>query len=81
MVEGALVLEDLSLNFGGLSVLNELRLETRPGEILALIGPNGAGKTSVLNCISGIYRPGGGRIVFEGSDITGLKPHIVARRG
>ena len=81
MAEETLVLEDISLNFGGLTVLDGLRLETRPGEILALIGPNGAGKTSVLNCISGIYRPAGGRIVFEGQDITGLKPHSVARRG
>ncbi len=81
MAEGTLVLDDISLNFGGLRVLDGLHLDTRPGEILALIGPNGAGKTSVLNCISGIYRPAGGRIVFEGDEITGLKPHSVARRG
>lgn len=74
-------LERLSLAFGGLKVLDDITLEARPGELLALIGPNGAGKTSVLNCVSGIYRPSAGRIVFAGRDITALAPHAVARAG
>ena len=78
---GHLTLERVSLHFGGLRVLEDISFEARPGELLALIGPNGAGKTSVLNCISGIYRPSGGRILFDGRDITGLKPHRVARAG
>ena len=74
-------LERLSLAFGGLKVLDDITLEARQGELLALIGPNGAGKTSVLNCVSGIYRPSAGRILFAGRDITTLAPHAVARAG
>ncbi len=74
-------LERLSLAFGGLKVLDDITLEARQGELLALIGPNGAGKTSVLNCVSGIYRPSAGRILFAGRDITALSPHAVARAG
>jgi branched-chain amino acid transport system ATP-binding protein len=74
-------LESLSLAFGGLKVLERVSLESRPGELVALIGPNGAGKTSVLNCVSGIYRPTSGRIVFDGQSITQRKPHAIARLG
>jgi ABC-type glutathione transport system ATPase component len=59
---GTLTLQDVSLAFGGLQVLERVSFQAKPGELLALIGPNGAGKTSVLNCICGIYRPNGGRI-------------------
>ncbi len=78
---GALSLVQLSLRFEGLVVLDAISLDICPGELLALIGPNGAGKTSVLNCISGLYRPSAGIIVFEGSDITGQQPHVVAKAG
>jgi branched-chain amino acid transport system ATP-binding protein len=78
---GSLSLERLSLHFGGLLVLDAISLQIHPGELMALIGPNGAGKTSVLNCISGLYRPSDGRIVFEGRDITGNPPHAVADSG
>jgi len=76
-----LALDDVSLAFGGLQVLEHVTLATRPGELLALIGPNGAGKTSVLNCASGIYKPTGGRIAFAGVDVTREPPHRVAQRG
>ena len=56
-----LELDDLSLRFGGVTALSDLTMEVHKGELLALIGPNGAGKTSVLNCISGLYRPQSGR--------------------
>ena len=75
-----LAVENLSLRFGGLVVLDSVSFGIEPGELFALIGPNGAGKTSVLNCISGIYR-GEGRIVFRGSDIAGRPPHEIARLG
>ncbi len=81
MAEGVLRLERVSLAFGGLQVLEGVSLATRPGELLALIGPNGAGKTSVLNCVSGIYRPSDGRIEFDATDITRAKPHRIARLG
>jgi branched-chain amino acid transport system ATP-binding protein len=71
----------LSLAFGGLQVLKDVSFEARPGELLALIGPNGAGKTSVLNCISGLYRPQAGAIRFAGQDLTRLKPHQIAALG
>ncbi len=80
-MDSALSLERLSLHFGGLMVLDAISLDIRPGELLALIGPNGAGKTSVLNCISGLYRPSDGRVIFEGRDITGYAPHAVAGSG
>ena len=76
-----LEIRGLRLAFGGLQVLNDVSVSVERGELLALIGPNGAGKTSILNCISGIYRPNAGRIVFEGRDLVGLKPHVIARLG
>lgn len=76
-----LSLESLSLHFGGLLVLDEISFQIHPGELLALIGPNGAGKTSVLNCISGLYRPSDGKIIFEGHDITGYPAHAVTHAG
>ena len=78
---GSLSLERLSLQFGGLLVLDTISLQIQPGELLALIGPNGAGKTSVLNCISGLYRPSDGKVIFEGRDITAYPPHAVADSG
>ncbi|MEW6690306.1 MAG: ABC transporter ATP-binding protein [Pseudomonadota bacterium] len=80
MADGLRV-EGLSLSFGGLSVLRNVGLDTRTGELLCLIGPNGAGKTSVLNCICGLYRPGAGRITFGGEDITRTPPHRISRIG
>ncbi|RPH60608.1 MAG: ATP-binding cassette domain-containing protein, partial [Burkholderiales bacterium] len=76
-----LALDSVSLAFGGLKVLEDVSLDARAGELLALIGPNGAGKTSVLNCVSGLYRPQRGRIVLEGRDITFEKPHRIAALG
>src|SRR5215471_12879605 len=73
-------IEGLTLQFGGLTVLDDVSFAVEPGELFALIGPNGAGKTSVLNCISGVYR-GEGAIRFRGASIGGLAPHAIARRG
>jgi branched-chain amino acid transport system ATP-binding protein len=75
-----LEVENLSLRFGGLTVLEGLSFAVEPAELFALIGPNGAGKTSALNCISRIYR-GEGRIRFRGRDISHLSPRAVARLG
>jgi branched-chain amino acid transport system ATP-binding protein len=76
-----LEVRNVSLSFGGLRVLNDVSLEVREGEILALIGPNGAGKTSLLNCITGFYRPQEGEIFFEGRDVTKLATHKIAKLG
>ncbi len=70
-----LSLEGLHLHFGGVAALSGVSLSVEPGDFFAIIGPNGAGKTSIFNCISGIYRPTRGRILFDGQDITPLKPH------
>jgi ABC-type branched-subunit amino acid transport system ATPase component len=67
-----LVIEHLSLRFGGLTVLDDVSFAAEAGELFALIGPNGAGKTSVLNCISGIYR-GTGAIRLRGNDIEAVE--------
>ncbi len=76
-----LVLEDVHLSFGGLKALNGVSTKIRKGEIFSIIGPNGAGKTCLLNCINRFYRPEQGRIVFEGQDLAGLKPHNIAALG
>jgi branched-chain amino acid transport system ATP-binding protein len=69
---GATILaaEHVSLRFGGVRALTDVSFEVRSGEVFSIIGPNGAGKTSMVNCISGRYRPTEGRIHFGGADIT-----------
>jgi branched-chain amino acid transport system permease protein len=76
-----LELRHITQVFGGLKALDNLSLELQENEILSIIGPNGAGKTTVFNLISGIYPPTAGSIYFEGSEITGLRPHQVVRAG
>jgi branched-chain amino acid transport system ATP-binding protein len=76
-----LEVEGLEISFGGVKALHDVGLTLAAGEILALIGPNGAGKTTVFNCISGLYRPGRGRIRLDGREIQGLRPHRVAAAG
>ena len=71
----------LSVEFGGLTALNNLDLELDRGQIVGLIGPNGAGKTTVFNAITGILRPSRGTINFKGQDITRWKPPRIARFG
>jgi len=76
-----LKVQDLSLGFGGIQALVDIRLEVRSGELFSVIGPNGAGKTSLLNCISGRYIAASGRLLFDGRDITRLAPHRRASVG
>ena len=76
-----LSVENVSLSFGGTAVLNDVSFAVRDGEIRAIIGPNGAGKTSILNCISGFYRPQKGRIRFEEIDLTKTSPYKIAPLG
>ena len=76
-----LEVDGLEIAFGGVKALHGVGLTLAAGEILALIGPNGAGKTTVFNCISGLYRPGAGRILLHGREIQGLAPHRVAAAG
>lgn len=74
-------IEHLSLSFGGVKALADINVEIRDKEILAIIGPNGAGKTCLLNCINGFYKPQQGSIIFDGKDITRIRPDKAARLG
>jgi branched-chain amino acid transport system ATP-binding protein len=76
-----LQVENVSLSFGGVNALTGVTIDIKQDEILAIIGPNGAGKTSVLNCISGFYRPNSGRILFNGQDITKRPRHEMPSLG
>jgi branched-chain amino acid transport system ATP-binding protein len=76
-----LTVEDVSLSFGGTAVLTDIVFNVQEGEIRAIIGPNGAGKTSMLNCISGFYRPQEGQIHFKGQDLTQVPTHKIAGLG
>ena len=67
--------------FGGVTAVQDISLDLHKGRILSIIGPNGAGKTSLLNMISGFYKPDSGRILLEGRDITRRKPSEVAALG
>jgi branched-chain amino acid transport system ATP-binding protein len=78
---GALKVGGVSLAFGGVRALSGVSFEAAEGAITAVIGPNGAGKTSLFNAISGFYRPGAGRILFDGKDITALRPPARAKLG
>ncbi len=71
----------LTLGFGQVVALSDVAMTVQAGEIVSLIGPNGAGKSSLLNCLSGFYRPQRGRILFAGRDITALPPHRRAAAG
>ena len=74
-------LEQVSKSFGGVAAVTEVSFAVPPRQIFALIGPNGAGKTTLFNLISGVYRPTAGRVFLAGSDVTGQRPHILARLG
>lgn len=73
--------EDLSLDLGGREVLRNIGLELRQGEVLGIIGPNGAGKTSLLEILSGRYRPKTGKVFFDGRNINDLPLFERARLG
>ena len=69
--------ENISLSFGGLRALNDVSFSTHRGQLFSIIGPNGAGKTSILNCLSGRYRPQSGKVFYDGEDL--LSKPISAR--
>src|SRR5688572_8969842 len=71
----------ISKTFGGLVAVNEVEFSLEQGMIASLIGPNGAGKTTLFNMITGLYGPSRGRILFDGRDITGLRPNRITARG
>lgn len=81
--ENGTVLETrgVTMQFGGLVAVNQVDIKIQEGQITSLIGPNGAGKTTLFNVITGIYHPVSGKVIFDGADITNLKPHQIIARG
>jgi branched-chain amino acid transport system ATP-binding protein len=73
--------DNISISFGGIRAVDEVTFDVAKGEIFAIVGPNGAGKSTIFNLISRIYQPTGGRLIFNGEDITDVPAHTIARRG
>ena len=71
----------VTMQFGGLTAVNQFDLKIREGQITSLIGPNGAGKTTLFNVITGIYHPVSGQVIFLGEDVSKLKPHQIISKG
>ncbi len=78
---GLLEADNISISFGGIKAVDGVTFSVAEGEIFAIVGPNGAGKSTIFNLISRIYEPTGGRLAFQGQDITSVAPHTIARRG
>ncbi len=76
-----LKVDGITKSFGGLVALNNVTMYVNEGEIVGLIGPNGAGKTTLFNVITGFYKPDRGKVFFNGVEITGKPPHIIAKMG
>ncbi|HYH10118.1 MAG TPA: ABC transporter ATP-binding protein [Thermoanaerobaculia bacterium] len=76
-----LSIQGLEVGYGAIAALHGIDLEVHKGEIVTLIGANGAGKTTTLRTISGLLRPKKGQVFFNGTDITGVKPHVITGRG
>jgi branched-chain amino acid transport system ATP-binding protein len=79
--DAVLSAEGIRMAFGGIVALDDVSVEVRPDELLAIIGPNGAGKTSLMNCLCGFYRPQKGRILLNQADIKGQPVHKIAQSG
>ncbi|HHZ00153.1 MAG TPA: ABC transporter ATP-binding protein [Sedimentibacter sp.] len=67
--------------FGGITAVDGVELEVKEGQVVGLIGPNGSGKTTVLNVITGVYKPEEGKIIFNGEEIQGMAPHTIVEKG
>jgi branched-chain amino acid transport system ATP-binding protein len=72
---------DLVKSFGGVTAVDHLSLEVEKGSVFGIIGPNGSGKTTFFNLVNGVYPPTSGTITFNGRNITGLRPHQIAKLG
>ena len=79
--EPILAVRDLTIRFGGIVALDSVGFDVADGQIVALIGPNGAGKTTLFNCLSRLYTPDRGDVLFAGRSILGLGPHRIAELG
>ncbi|MDE3113121.1 MAG: ABC transporter ATP-binding protein [Chloroflexota bacterium] len=79
--ETILGIDHVTKRFGGLVAVDDVSFDVPRGKVFALIGPNGAGKTTLFNGITGLFPPTSGRVLFEGTDIAGVRPHQVAAMG
>ena len=73
--------DNLSINFGGIKAVDGVSFDVEQGEVFTIIGPNGAGKTTIFNLVSRIFEPSGGKLSFDGTDITNVPPHRIASLG
>ena len=80
-LSNVLSFKNVTLKFGGITALNSVNFSIEPGELYAIIGPNGAGKTSIFNCISGIYKPTEGEVVYGENTLSKLRPDQIASLG
>ncbi|MCL1941525.1 MAG: ABC transporter ATP-binding protein, partial [Synergistaceae bacterium] len=76
-----LEVKELSRNFGGINAVDSLSFEAKSGIVTGIIGPNGAGKTTVFNLITGVYKPTGGQILFDGQNCAGQRPDKIVKTG
>ena len=81
MTDHLLVVDDITLRFGGVTAINGVSFHVDDGELFSIIGPNGAGKTSIFNTLSQVYRPQEGDIYWQGQSIMGMRPDRVAEQG
>jgi branched-chain amino acid transport system ATP-binding protein len=81
MSDHILQISGVTKRFGGLVAVDDVSFEVKTGEVFALIGPNGAGKTTLFNCITGMYKPTLGKVIFNDRDLTGSPPHRTAKAG
>ncbi len=80
-LDAVIDVRNVSKSFGGLKAVNQCSLQVARGSITGLIGPNGAGKSTLFNLVAGNIAPDSGQIIFDGQDVTGLKPHQLFHRG
>ena len=80
-LKALLKFDNISLRFGGITALKNVSFDVKENSITSIIGPNGAGKTSIFNCISGIYTPDSGNIIFDDKEITNMRPNKIAELG
>ena len=73
-------IEKITIKFGGLTAVSDFSLSMEDNDLFGLIGPNGAGKTTIFNMLTGVYAPTSGRIVFNGENIQGIKPHQITKK-
>ncbi|HEX6548329.1 MAG TPA: ATP-binding cassette domain-containing protein, partial [Candidatus Dormibacteraeota bacterium] len=81
MPDALLSVRGLSIRFGGIVALDHVSFDVPRNSIVGLIGPNGAGKTTLFNCVTRLYNPNAGEILFDGTDLLKIAPHNIIRHG